>query len=273
MEGIARKSFIALHPIFGQCLRGMGLRNAEELAAEGKVLFATGGGKESVMADSNEAMGQDVQEKASNKLLHIEGHPFLFVGVLGIAPAEDDFAVHKADQPMIGDSDTMRVGAQIIKDLTRAAEGRFGIDDPFGFAGALKKVLELFTIVEFLKRSVKRQFSGGEGFSEAVEEKAAEKTGEDAYGQEEAFPGRDPSLTVGRKAAAWNHAMEVRVKEQILSPGVKHGEKADVGAQVFGIRSNAPEGFRGGAKKDAVNDLLILSGNGSNAEGLGPSPF
>jgi len=219
------------------------------------------------MADSNEAMWQNMQEKAPNELLRIEGHHFLFVGVFVIVPAEGDFAIHKADQPMIGDCDTMRIAAQIIEDLIRAAEGRFGIDDPFGFAAALKKVLELFRIVEFLKRSVKRQFPGGKGFSEVVEEKSAEKTGEDAYRQEEAFPGRNPSLTVRRKAAAWNHAMEMRVKEQILPPGVKYSEKADVGAQVFGIRSNAPESFRGGAKKEVVNDLLILTGNGSNAVG------
>jgi hypothetical protein len=221
------------------------------------------------MADSNEAMWQNMQEKASNELLHIEGHHFLFVGVFVIAPAEGDFAVHKADQPMIGDCDAMRVAAQIIKDMIGAAEGRFGINDPFGFAAALKKGLELFRIVEFLKGSVKLQFPGGEGFSEVVEEKTAEKTGEDAYRQEESFPGRDPSLTVGRKTAAWNDAMEMRMKEQILAPGVKHGEKADVGAQVFGIRSNAPESLRSGAKKDVVNDLLILSGNGSNAVGEG----
>ena len=219
------------------------------------------------MADSNEAMRKNMQEKASNELQHIEGHHFLFIGVFVIAPAEGDFAVHKADQPMIGDCDAMRVAAQIIKDLMRAAEGRFGIDDPFRFAAALKKVLELFRSVEFLKRSVKRQFPSGESFSEVVEEKAAEKTGEDGYRQEEAFPRRNPSLTVGRKAAAWNHAMEVRVKEQILPPGVKHSEKSDVGAQMFGIGSNAPEGFRGGGREDVVNDLLILSGNGSNAVG------
>jgi hypothetical protein len=221
------------------------------------------------MADSNEAMGQDVQQKAPNELLRIEGHHFLFVGVFVIAPAEGDFAVHKADQPMIGDCDTMRVAAQIIEDLIRASEGRFGIDNPFRFAAALKKVLKLFRSVEFLKRSVKRQFPSGESFSEVVEEKAAEKTGEDAYRQEEAFPRRNPSLTVGGKAAAWNYAMEVRVKEQILPPGVKHNEKSDVGAKMFGIGSNAPESFRGGAKKEVVNNLLILTGNGSNAVGQG----
>ena len=55
------------------------------------------------------------------------------------------------------------------------------------------------------------------------------------------------------------------MKKQILPPGVKHGKKADFGAQVFGIGGDAPERFRGGTKKDVVNNFLILPGNGSNA--------
>ena len=59
--------------------------------------------------------------------------------------------------------------------------------------------------------------------------------------------------------------MEKRVKKQILPPGVKHGKKADFGAEMFGIGSDAPERFRNGAKEDAVNNFLILPGNGSDA--------
>ena len=55
------------------------------------------------------------------------------------------------------------------------------------------------------------------------------------------------------------------MKKQVLPPGVKHGKKADFGAEMFGIGGDAPEGFRGGAKKDAVNHFLILPGNGSDA--------
>lgn len=50
---------------------------------------------------------------------------------------------------------------------------------------------------------------------------------------------------------------------------MKHGEKSDVGAEMFGIGRNAPEGLGGGAKEGVVNDLLILSGNGGNAVGQG----
>ena len=54
-----------------------------------------------------------------------------------------------------------------------------------------------------------------------------------------------------------------------MAPGVKHGEKADMGSQVFGVGCNAPECFRSGAKEDVVDDFLILPGKRRNAVGQG----
>ena len=186
-----------------------------------------------------------MQEKASNKFQCIESHQFLFVFVFVIAPAEGDFAVCKADQPVIGNCNTMSIAAQIIKHLIRAAERRFGIDDPFRFAAAFQESVELYRIVEFLKRSAELQFAGRVGFLEIVEEKAAEKTRQNANRQKETFSRWNPSLMIGRQAAACNHAMQMRVKKQVLPPGVQHGEKADIRAEVLGI---------GGAMRRSVSE-------------------
>jgi hypothetical protein len=57
--------------------------------------------------------------------------------------------------------------------------------------------------------------------------------------------------------------MEVGMSEKSLAPSVEHGHKADVGAQVFGISRDLKEGLGRGPKQQAVNQNLILQGQGS----------
>ena len=61
--------------------------------------------------------------------------------------------------------------------------------------------------------------------------------------------------------------MQVGMSEKSLAPSVENCHKADVGAQVFGISRDLEEGLGGGAKQQAVNQNLILQGQGSQKVG------
>ena len=86
--------------------------------------------EESEMADANESRRQNVQEEAAKKFLDPKRHHALFIVVDRIAPAEAHLSIRQADQSVIGDSDAVRVITQVLKDVFRAAEWPFGIDDP-----------------------------------------------------------------------------------------------------------------------------------------------
>jgi hypothetical protein len=45
---------------------------------------------------------------------------------------------------------------------------------------------------------------------------------------------------------------------------VKHGEKANLGAEVLGISSDGKQGLGRGPEQDAIELSLILIGNGCN---------
>ena len=45
---------------------------------------------------------------------------------------------------------------------------------------------------------------------------------------------------------------------------MEHGEKADLGAQVFGISADDEQGLRGGPEQDAVELSFVLIGNRCN---------
>jgi hypothetical protein len=52
--------------------------------------------------------------------------------------------------------------------------------------------------------------------------------------------------------------MQMRMMDQSLAPGVKNGEEADFGAEVFGVGGDKPQGFGGGAEENAVDGPLVL---------------
>jgi hypothetical protein len=61
--------------------------------------------------------------------------------------------------------------------------------------------------------------------------------------------------------------MEMGVVLQILSPAMEHGQKADLGTQMLRIGGDAAQGGGRGAKQDAVDDFLVLQGNGGDRVG------
>ena len=54
--------------------------------------------------------------------------------------------------------------------------------------------------------------------------------------------------------------MHVRVKQQVLPPGVQNAEEADGGSQVFGISRDLQQGVGAGLEQQTVDLLLVLQG-------------
>ena len=87
-------------------------------------------GKEAVMADASEAIGQNVQEKAANKLGGHQSHARDARFMPIVLPGEGDMIVRDVDKTMIGDGDTMSIAAEVTQDLFRTGKGSLGVDDP-----------------------------------------------------------------------------------------------------------------------------------------------
>src|SRR5580704_5954931 len=67
----------------------------------------------------------------------------------------------------------------------------------------------------------------------------AEQAAEDLVGQEEGIlAAGDPAGAIRGESSAGNDAMQMRMKMQVLTPGVQHGKKADRGAEVSGLKQN-----------------------------------
>jgi hypothetical protein len=78
------------------------------------------------------------------------------------------------------------------------------------------------------------------------------------HGEEEGIAGMNPMGTVGGEAAGRDDTVEMRMSEQILTPGMQHGEESDLCSQVFGIGGHLEQGLGTGAEQEVIEDLLVL---------------
>src|SRR5215213_2753330 len=104
------------------------------------------------------------------------------------------------------------------------------------------------------------QLAGSERPLQITQEQSAEQPRQYPDGQEEAGSARNPALAVRRNSTTRHQAVQMRMVHQVLSPGVQHSQKADLRAQVFGIRGDRVQCFGRRSEQDVVDDNLVLEG-------------
>src|SRR5690606_3042417 len=67
-----------------------------------------------------------------------------------------------------------------------------------------------------------------------------------------------------REPPARHHAVQMRMVQQVLAPGVQDRDEADLGAQVRGVRSDRAQRLGGGAEQQVVDHRLVLVGDGGD---------
>lgn len=93
-------------------------------------MFLGAVGQEAEMADTHEAIGQDVEEKAAGEFFGIEGHRFQPVFVSSVSVAKSDLAVFEGEDTVIGQSHAVGVAAEVVKHGLGRPERLFRIHDP-----------------------------------------------------------------------------------------------------------------------------------------------
>ncbi len=103
-------------------------------------------GEEAKIPDSHEALGQHVQEEATQELYSQQRHLALLATTRIVLPTERDAFAVECQQPVIGNGNPMRIAAEIAQDFCRPAEGGLGVDHPVLTVHPAKKLAKLFWI-------------------------------------------------------------------------------------------------------------------------------
>ena len=93
-------------------------------------LSAIAAGKQSEVADLDEAGRQDMKQEAANELDRVEGHDAAAVAMTGVPPSEAHLSVVEAEQSSVGDGNSVCVAGQVLQHMLGSAERGLGIDHP-----------------------------------------------------------------------------------------------------------------------------------------------
>jgi hypothetical protein len=158
---------------------------------------------------------------------------------------------------MVGDGHPMRIAAEILQNVLGTAKRRLGVDHPFCVPHGGQILGEGSRPCSGSSALEEMQRPGVKGL-QLRQEQAAKQPREHAHRQEEARTAGNPAFAVGTQAAARHHAMQMRVMQQILAPGMQNGDEADLGAQVLRIGGDRAQCLGGGVKQDVVDHGLVL---------------
>ena len=125
-------------------------------------------------------------------------------------------------------------------------------------AQLLAQCAEASGIGQLGKGTVELEPVGSEAFLERGEHLAAKQVREDPDREEEIVAAGNPGGRVRCQPAAGDDAVDMRMMQQRLAPGVQHGDEADVSAEMLGVGGDGPEGSGGGSEQGAIDFALVL---------------
>ena len=102
------------------------------------------------VADSVQALGQNVDQESAQELICGDRHDLLLAAVRIIFPAKRDSIILEGNQSMVGDGDAVRIASKIVQNMLGTAEGWLGIDDPV----LAKELSERFSKATWLDKTL-----------------------------------------------------------------------------------------------------------------------
>lgn len=130
------------------------------------------------MTDTGKAIWHYVQQKPADELGGRQAHAPGFRSPFAVAvilPLKRHLVFGHVEDAVIRESHPVRIAAEVFENVCRAAEGRFGVDDPLGVAGRRQVRGEPLGLAEIGEIAREAQLAALEGGLEGLQKQAAEQ--------------------------------------------------------------------------------------------------
>jgi hypothetical protein len=131
------------------------------------------------------------------------------VATLVILVAKSHLAVLQRDEPGVGDGHTVSIAGQVLEDVLGPLEGLLRVDHPFFAAQVGEELVPGRGLSEVPTAPQQGELALRVGLLQTREVEAPEAPREDADGQEEVRPTRDPLGPVGRQPPGGEDTMQM----------------------------------------------------------------
>lgn len=217
---------------------------ADELPAPFEVLASCRVCEQSVVADPHQSARQDMEQEAAEELPDVEGHEPFPIPSCTVVPAKGHLVVAEGDESVVGDGHAVGVPAEVAQYLPGSGEGRLAVNDPVLASGSSESCVGVDVLaVEGLVVETRL---------EPAQQLGAEESRQDPHGEEETGSAGDPTAAWWIETASGDDAMDVRMEEQSLGPGVQDAGESDRGTEIPGVACDVMQGLRDGGKEQAI---------------------
>ena len=223
-------------------------RDSKELPREGEPGRAMRVGQISKLPDADEPSRQNVLGETAEELVRRKGHLPLLVAMSVVLPAEGHVLAIEGQQAVIADRHTMRISPEIVKHLSGSAKCGLRVHNPVLLEERIDKSGQMLWILQFGDRPRKDEFSLLVGHSHPFYEPGAKDGTEYVHRQEEGVFRMNPVFMVRGESACWNQAVDMRMQEQVLSPGMQDADEPDLRTKSFGLGRDLKHGRCTGSK-------------------------
>ncbi len=193
-----------------------GTIDAEESFALGQFCLAVSVAQDAIMPDLHEAIREDMQEKAADKLGRIQGHQPDGIVFAAISISEGDLISFHLDQPVVRNGHPVSVSPQVIHHGFGAGKGWLAVHHPLLVIEIIEKSPEGSILFQVGNVSGKNQTSFFSCLFEIGKELSPKQAGEDFYGNEEVLLAWCPLFSIRTKASSCDDTVQMRVIHQRL---------------------------------------------------------
>ncbi len=232
---------------------------AEQRAGPGKVAFAGCAGQQAVVTNAVEPAWEHMDEEPAQELVRIKPHDLHTVSTFdpAVFPAEHHGSGISADRAAVGDGNPMRVAAEVCQYGFGSAEGRFGIDHPFGLAKRRKPGGKCINVCQPGQIAEEGELSRPMQRDQTFDEQPTEQSGQHPDMQEEPRLAANPTDAILREPASWYDHVDVGMVRHCRSPGVEHTGHTDAGTHTPGIGGDGRHRLCRCFEQQAVDGLFV----------------
>jgi hypothetical protein len=241
------------------------MMDPEKSHAPRQFAFSVSVTQEAVVPDLDKSLWQDVEEKAANELVRLQSHELDGIIVLAIPVLERDPAAFQGYQPVVGYGHPVGVSSQVVDNLLSAVEGGLAVHHPFLLIEAAQEGVKGMGFFQRSNVARERQLLFVSEVFEVSQELTPKHPGEHFDRDKELPLAAYPSLAIQGQPSSCDDAMQMRMVQEGLGPGVQDGNETHFCSQVLGVLRYLFEGLRCSLEQDRVNHILVSQGQRSEA--------
>lgn len=102
---------------------------------------------------------------------------------------------------------------------------------------------------------------------EVLQEEATEQPRKHPHGQEASRATGHPLRAVGRETAAWNHTVQMGMRDECLPPRVEHRKEPQLGPEMLGVSGDGSPGLGRRPKQEVVHGGFVVRRQGRHVLG------